>query len=116
MKDAELTVDIYDMGDAAHAAAMYAAERPPDCRSVAIGSGGYVDQGVLNFHHARYYAKLMAFSEAADPAPLLEAAARAIAARMARRAARAEHCGAGALACDAALSGIRRAQARLGGD
>jgi hypothetical protein len=82
VKDADLTVDIYDMGDVSHAAGMYAAERPPDCRPLAIGGGGYADKGVLNFHQERYYVKLMAFSDAADTAPLLEATARAISARV----------------------------------
>ena len=81
-KNADLTLDIYDMGGAPRAAAMYAAERPPDCRSVAIGGAGYVDKGVLNFHQERYYIKLIAFSDAADTAPVLEAAARAVSARI----------------------------------
>lgn len=84
VNDADLTVDVYDMGGAARAAAMYAAERPPDCRKVAVGGGGYADMGVLNFHQERYYVKLMAFQDAGDPAALLETAARAVSARIGR--------------------------------
>jgi len=104
VNDADLTVDIYDMGGAERASAMYAGERPPDCRQVAVGGGGYADKGVLNFHQERYYVKLMAFRDAGDPAALLETTARAISARIGKRAGR---CGAGTPACNAAFSGIR---------
>ncbi len=81
-KDADLTADIYDMGNVARAGAMYEAERPPDCRSVAVGGGGYADEGVLNFHQERYYIKLMAFSDAGETGRLLDATARGISARI----------------------------------
>jgi len=79
---AEITVDIYDMGGAANALAMFRAERSPDCRAVAIGAGGYAAEGMLNFTRSRYYVKLLAFSEKGGTAAALETAARDISRRI----------------------------------
>jgi hypothetical protein len=81
--DADFTADIYDMGDPAHAFARYAAERPPECRKIELGNGGYVDEGLLNFVDGPYYVKLLAFGEAGKTAAALEKAARGISARIA---------------------------------
>jgi hypothetical protein len=78
---AEITVDIYDMGRAANALAMFRVERSPDCRAVAIGAGGYKAEGMLNFTEGRYYVKLLAFSQA-GAAATLETAARNISGRI----------------------------------
>ena len=80
--NAEITVDVYDMGRAANALGMFLAERSPDCRAVAIGAGGYAAEGLLNFTEGRYYAKLLAFSEKGGTAAALETAARDISARI----------------------------------
>jgi hypothetical protein len=79
---AEITVDIYDMGGAANALAMFRAERSPDCRAVAIGAGGYAAEGLLNFTAGRYYVKLLAFSETGGTGAALETAARGISGRI----------------------------------
>jgi hypothetical protein len=79
---AEITVDIYDMGRAANALAMFQAERSPDCRAVAIGAGGYASEGMLNFTEGRYYVKLLAFSDTGRTAAVLEKAARDISGRI----------------------------------
>jgi hypothetical protein len=55
---AELTVDIYDMGGTENAFGIYAAERSPAYKFVAIGAEGYRDKGILNFLRDRYYMKL----------------------------------------------------------
>jgi Family of unknown function (DUF6599) len=55
---AELTVDIYDMGGTENAFGIYAAERSPAYKFVAIGAEGYRDKGILNFLRDRYYVKL----------------------------------------------------------
>jgi hypothetical protein len=79
---AEMTVDIYDMGSAANAAAMSRVERSPDCRAVAIGAGGYATGRMLNFTQGGYFVKLKAFSDAGGTAAVLETAARGISARI----------------------------------
>jgi hypothetical protein len=77
-KGAELTADIYDMGDPARAFRMYAAERPPDCRSIRVGKEGYADEGMLYFVEGAYYVKLLAFGEPGKTAGVLENLARGI--------------------------------------
>jgi hypothetical protein len=79
----EITVDIYDMGRAAGALAMFRAERSPDCRALEIGAGAYAAEGMLNFTQGRYYVKLLSFSETGGTAAALEKAARGISGRIA---------------------------------
>lgn len=55
---AELTVDIYEMGNIEDAFGIYAAERSPTYKFVSIGGEGYRDQGVFNFFQDHYYVKL----------------------------------------------------------
>ena len=55
---AELTADIYDMGKPEDAFGMYAAERSPGYKFMAIGVEGYRSEGILNFLQDHYYVKL----------------------------------------------------------
>jgi hypothetical protein len=55
---AELTADIYEMGQSEDAFGIYAAERSPGYKFASIGAEGYRDKGILNFLQDRYYVKL----------------------------------------------------------
>jgi len=77
----ELTIDVYDMGGAERANKIFTAERPPDCRGVAIGAEGYADEGTLNFRMDRYYVKLTSFGDS-EKNPAIEKAARAVETRI----------------------------------
>jgi hypothetical protein len=55
---AEITVDIYDMGNPENAFGIYAAERSPSYKFFAIGAEGYRSNGILNFVQDHYYVKL----------------------------------------------------------
>jgi hypothetical protein len=81
----ELTVDIYDMGNPAGAAAICAAERSPESPAAAAGAEAFSGDGMLNFRQGRYYGKLLAFGDPGKSAPLLERAARAIAAKIGKQ-------------------------------
>jgi len=77
---AELTVDIYDMGGTENTFGIYAAERSPTYKFVAIGAEGYRDKGVLNFLQDRYYVKLSGSGANADG--LLDQFARLLSGRI----------------------------------
>ena len=77
---AELAVDIYDMGGTENAFGIYAAERSPTYKFVAIGAEGYRDKGVLNFLQDRYYVKLSGSGANADG--LLDQFARLLSGRI----------------------------------
>jgi hypothetical protein len=77
-KDAEVTVDIYDMGKPLNAFGIYASERSPDYHFAAIGAEGYIDDSVLNFFQGQFYIKLSAFTEKGTAMPLLEAFAQKV--------------------------------------
>jgi len=76
----DVSVDIFEMGTPDSAFGMYAAERSPDYRFIAIGAEGYQDAGILNFVQDRYYVKLAGFGDGADS--VLETWARALSARV----------------------------------
>lgn len=63
---AQLTVDIYEMDRTEDAFGIYAAERSPAYKFVAIGAEGYRDKGVVNFLQDHYYAKLSGSGANAD--------------------------------------------------
>jgi hypothetical protein len=65
---ADISLDIFDMGSADTAFGMYAAERVPDEPYIHVGAEGYANRGSLNFYQDRYYVKLTAVGEGADPA------------------------------------------------
>jgi len=63
---AELNVDIYDMGKPEDAFGIYAAERSTRYAFVPIGIEGYRSKGILNFLQDRYYVKLAGSGAGAD--------------------------------------------------
>lgn len=78
--EANLTVEIYDMGDRNNAFGIFAAERYPENEPVDIGVAGYIEGEVLNFAAAGYYVKLLAFDAADGTRDVLTRFAAAIAA------------------------------------
>lgn len=77
---AELTVDIYEMDKNEDAFGIYAAERSPAYKFIAIGVEGYRDKGVLNFLQDHYYVKLSGSGANADG--LLDQFARLLSGRI----------------------------------
>ena len=77
---AELAVDIFDMGNPEDAFGMYAAERTPGYNFLDIGVEAYRNEGILNFLQDRYYIKLAGFGPGSDD--LLEKIARVISERI----------------------------------
>jgi len=78
---AELTVDIFDLGNSEDAFGMYAAERAPGYNFLDIGIEAYRNEGILNFLQDRYYIKLAGFGPGSDD--LLEQFARVLSERIA---------------------------------
>jgi|SRR5271157_1039702 len=77
---AELTVDIFDMGNSEDAFGMYAAERAPGYSFLDIGVEAYRNEGILNCLQDRYYVKLAGFGPGSDD--LLEKFARVLSERI----------------------------------
>ena len=82
VRSAEITVDIFDMGDGLNAFGVYSAERSPGYRFVSIGSEGHLSESTLNFFQGPFYVKLSAFSQQEKAAPVLESFAQAISRRI----------------------------------
>ena len=59
--DADITVEIYDMGKPENSFGIYSAERYPDNQFISIGIQGYTEEGLLNFLIGDYYIKLFCF-------------------------------------------------------
>ncbi len=74
--NAEITVDVYDMGQADNAFGIYSAERSSEYSFITIGAEGYQAEGLINFLHDRFYVKLSAFIETQEDRGLLESFAR----------------------------------------
>jgi len=68
---AEVTVDVYDMGEPLNAFGIYSSERSPDYRFLPIGTQGYGDAFSLNFFGGQYYAKLSIYQEGTPDSTLL---------------------------------------------
>jgi hypothetical protein len=77
---AELTADIYEMSTPEDAFGIYASERSPSYKFIAMGAEGYRDKGILNFFADRYYVKLSASGANADA--LLDQFARLLSGRI----------------------------------
>ena len=60
--EAELVVEIYDMGSTENAFGIYGAERFPDNIFIPVGIQGYIEEDSLNFFAGRYYVKMLCFS------------------------------------------------------
>ncbi len=76
----ELTADIYEMSKPEDAFGIYASERSPSYKFLAIGAEAYRDKGILNFVQDRYYVKLSGNGGNADA--LLDQFARLLAGRI----------------------------------
>jgi hypothetical protein len=81
-QDADITVDIYDLGTSLNAFGMYAAERSPSYHFVPVGAEGYVGDFMLNFVQGGFYVKLSAFGANGGAGPDLLPWAQAISARI----------------------------------
>jgi len=77
---AEITVDIYQMGELEDAFGIYAAERSPGYKFISLGAEGYRDRGTLSFLQGHYYVKLAGSGANADG--LLDQFARLLSARI----------------------------------
>jgi len=80
--DAEITVDIYDMGEPINAFGIYSAERSPENHYIQAGAEGYIDEHVLNFLQGSFYVKLSAFSDKGSAQPAMRSFAGEIAKRI----------------------------------
>lgn len=59
--DANISVEIYDMGRPENSFGIYSAERYPDNQFIPIGIQGYTEEGLLNLLIGDYYIKLFCF-------------------------------------------------------
>jgi hypothetical protein len=73
-----LTIDVYRMSDARNAFGIYSWEKHTSAKFLSIGSEGYYEKGILNFHAGEYYVKLSAFSFSAGEEVFLTTIARAV--------------------------------------
>jgi hypothetical protein len=80
--NADVTVDIYDMGSPLNAFGIYSAERSPNYDFRAYGAEGYIDDLTLNFFQDSYYIKMSAYSENGKNRPVMEAFVQAISQRI----------------------------------
>jgi len=78
VQDADVTVDIYDMGAPTNAFGVYAAECSPENHFVEIGAEGYLGDSALNFWQGCYYVKLSGTDPKGNLNPVLESFARNI--------------------------------------
>jgi len=82
--NADITVDIYDLGKPLNAFGMYAAERSPSSHFLPVGAEGYLSDFILNFFQGEFYVKVSAFSNNGKLGPDLIPWAQAISARIGR--------------------------------
>jgi hypothetical protein len=59
--DANISVEIYDMGTGENAFGIYGAERFTDNHFISVGVQGYIEDDILNFLIGSYYVKLFCF-------------------------------------------------------
>ncbi|MFC2156651.1 DUF6599 family protein [Acidobacteriota bacterium] len=59
--EANISVEIYDMGTTENAFGIYGAERYPENNFIPTGIQGYIEDEALNFLADRYYVKLLCF-------------------------------------------------------
>jgi hypothetical protein len=65
--EANLTLEIYDMGSNRNAFGIFSAERYPENKPVEVGDLGYAENEALNFTVGRYYVKILSFGLEGDP-------------------------------------------------
>ncbi len=81
-READITVDIYDMGKPLNAFGIYSAERSPSYNFLSVGTEGYGSDFGLNFFQDKFYVKLSAFGNNVASAPDLVPLAQAISVRI----------------------------------
>jgi hypothetical protein len=81
--EANVSVEIYDMGSPLNAFGIYGAERFPENQFIPMGTQGYLEDDVLNFLVGRYYVKLMCFDCEYDSAAVLKGMVESIVSRVA---------------------------------
>jgi len=77
-----VTADLYEQGSLLEAFGAYGAERSPDSPFEALGAQGYQIGGFCCFYQGRYYAKLNAFSRAAEAVQATRRVAELVAAHL----------------------------------
>jgi hypothetical protein len=82
IKDTELTIDVFDMGDPLSAFGIYSSERAPEYKYLDIGAEGHGEDAALDFLQGKYYVKLAAVRENGSAAPLLATCAGQISKRI----------------------------------
>jgi hypothetical protein len=82
IKDTELTIDVFDMGDPLSAFGIYSSERAPEYKYLDIGAEGHGEDAALDFLQDKYYVKLGAVRENGSAAPLLATCAGQISKRI----------------------------------
>jgi hypothetical protein len=84
--EANVSVEIYDMGDSIQAFGIYGAERYPENVFISAGTQGYLEDDVLNFLVGDYYVKLMCFDCKENSGSALKAMAESIDGRVKEKA------------------------------
>ncbi len=82
VKEAAVTLDIYDMGKTENAFGMYASERSAESDFLLIGAEGYGADWGLNFCQGPYYVKMSVLNKYAGIAGVLEALAQGVSDRI----------------------------------
>jgi len=83
--DANISVEIYDMGNQKNSFGIYSVERYPDNQFIPIGIQGYTEEGILNFLIGRYYVKLFCFGCSGDSEDALMDFAKGITAKVEKK-------------------------------
>ncbi len=85
LEKAELTVEVYDMGNPRNAFGIFSVERSPESQIIEIGLDGYQEEGSLNFISGPYYVKLLCYGAGEAAPAALKAFARAVEAKAGER-------------------------------
>jgi hypothetical protein len=80
--EANISVEIYDMGTGENAFGIYGAERFPDNHFISVGVQGYIEDDTLNFLIGSYYVKLLCFDGGDKTSKFLMAIAKDIVSRV----------------------------------
>lgn len=83
--EANISIEIYDMGEQENSFGIYSVERYPDNQFVPVGIQGYTEEGILNFLIGDYYIKLFCFGCSGDTADGLMKFAKGIAAKVEKK-------------------------------
>lgn len=86
--EANISVEIYDMGEQNNSFGIYSVERYPDNRFIPVGIQGYTEEGILNFLIGDYYIKLFCFGCGGETADALMKFSKEITARVEEKGSR----------------------------